>query len=471
MIEEHDIADNGSGEGASEAPLAVKPSAAYLDRLLESAPSITMVASPEGTVTYINGPLFEKMGYRRDEVVGDSFFNYIEMDAELEESIGYALGHPGLLLPTLYKVRHKDGRLITCEVVANNALDDPMIGGLVVTFRTFDERLLLDQMLESVGLGAPVAETLELAVQVIGQETLAAKGAIAYHPSPNGFESCLATPGLPEILRGGPCEVPGAVEGALPWIRALHTRQEQFATIAELPAAVGSLCRTEGVVGCWALPIVNEGRVVACVIIWRTKDEAPEPAHRLAADRLVRHIGVALERDQHTLQLQHAALHDSLTSLPNRMQFFERLDREMARAAVDHSTLAVFYVDLDGFKRVNDLLGHAAGDEVLVEAARRIENTVRPGDLSARLGGDEFAVICPDIGDVEVAHQIAERLVHEVAKPISLPADGNPVHIGASVGVAIAQPADQPATVLEAADAALYEAKNAGKGRWVTAAR
>ncbi len=169
------------------------------------------------------------------------------------------------------------------------------------------------------------------------------------------------------------------------------------------------------------------------------------------------------------MQLQHAALHDSLTSLPNRMQFFDRLDREMARAQHDASTLAVFSVDLDGFKGVNDGLGHAAGDEVLVEAARRIEHVVRPGDLSAQRGGDEFAVICPDIGDVDVARLIAQRLVDAVAMPFRIA--GDPVHIGASVGVALARPDDLPATVLEAADAALYEAKSAGKGRWVTASR
>jgi len=315
---------------------------------------------------------------------------------------------------------------VTCEVVANNALLDPMVEGLVVTFRTFDEGLLLGQMLESVGLGAPVTETLELAVQVIGEETLAAKGAIAYHPSPNGFESCLATPGLPEIMRGGPQRGAGRGRGIL----------AVGPSAPYAPGAARDLAGAAGGPGCavprggrrrvLGAPEINDGRAVACMIAWRTKDEPPEPAHRLTADRLVRHIGVALERDHHTMQLQDAALHDSLTSLPNRLQFFDRLDREMTRAKHEGSTLAVFYVDLDGFKRVNDLLGHPAGDEVLVEAARRIENAVRPGDLGARLGGDEFAVICPDIAEAYVAHQIAERLVHEVAKPISLSSDGAP---------------------------------------------
>jgi len=123
----------------------------------------------------------------------------------------------------------------------------------------------------------------------------------------------------------------------------------------------------------------------------------------------------------------------------------------------------VLYLDLDDFKPVNDTHGH--GDELLRAVTERIEGTVRPDDLVARLGGDEFAMLCPSVRDASVATAIAQRLIHEVARPIEL--SGAAVQVGLSVGVAISDrgEGDGP-QLLAAADAARYEAKRAGKGQW-----
>ena len=127
--------------------------------------------------------------------------------------------------------------------------------------------------------------------------------------------------------------------------------------------------------------------------------------------------------------------------------------------------IGVLYVDLDGFKAVNDAHGHLIGDDVLVEAAQRIAHVLRPSDTVARLGGDEFAVLCEELSDDEDAGAIAERIVHAFGEPFMV--EGREVRIGASVGIATVRASELDGEVLlDSADQALYEAKNAGRGRW-----
>jgi diguanylate cyclase (GGDEF)-like protein len=129
----------------------------------------------------------------------------------------------------------------------------------------------------------------------------------------------------------------------------------------------------------------------------------------------------------------------------------------------------VLYLDLDGFKQVNDTFGHGAGDELLRLASERITGCVRPEDLVARLGGDEFAVVCTDLTGTDEAEAIAGRLVEVMAQPFSI--DEQLIQVGLSVGVALTDAGDPSSgesvgRLVEAADRALYDAKQAGKGRY-----
>jgi diguanylate cyclase (GGDEF)-like protein len=166
-------------------------------------------------------------------------------------------------------------------------------------------------------------------------------------------------------------------------------------------------------------------------------------------------------RDQ--AAVAHMAHHDALTGLPNRLLFADRLNSALAHVRRG-GMMALHYVDLDGFKPVNDRLGHAAGDELLIHAARRLRASVRESDTVARLGGDEFAVIQTLIRDPSDAESVGARLVEAMSKPFRIGA--GEVRIGASVGVALAAGADLPAEALIAsADRALYRAKALGRGR------
>ncbi|WP_405678633.1 putative bifunctional diguanylate cyclase/phosphodiesterase [Streptomyces xanthophaeus] len=175
------------------------------------------------------------------------------------------------------------------------------------------------------------------------------------------------------------------------------------------------------------------------------------------------------ERVRLQAQLQHSAEHDPLTDLPNRALFTRRVRQALTgRRAGDHST-AVLFIDLDGFKAVNDTIGHQAGDELLIEAARRLQDSVRAGDTAARLGGDEFAALILGDGSRDRSareyqvHEIADRLRTTLSQPYRI--SGSEVRVAASIGVAFADPGITPSELMRNADLAMYRAKAGGKDR------
>jgi len=161
--------------------------------------------------------------------------------------------------------------------------------------------------------------------------------------------------------------------------------------------------------------------------------------------------------------IRHQALHDPLTGLPNRVLFDDRLQHALSRRARVGGYVAVMIVDLDGFKNVNDSLGHLAGDALLIAVADRFEAHLRGFDTIARLGGDEFAVLVDDLDEVDQAARLAQRVLDALVSPLPLP--DREVAIGASVGIALSDRAGiESDRLLSNADAAMYRAKREGKG-------
>jgi diguanylate cyclase (GGDEF)-like protein/PAS domain S-box-containing protein len=169
------------------------------------------------------------------------------------------------------------------------------------------------------------------------------------------------------------------------------------------------------------------------------------------------------ERKQVEEQLQHRAFYDPLTDLPNRALFLDRLQHlfHRSRRALGSPLFAVLYLDLDRFKSINDSLGHQAGDELLIGAARRLERCLRPGDTLARLGGDEFTVLLDDVRTEADATGVAERIHQELAGPLEV--SGNEVFTSVSVGIALSSAGYRcPEDMLRDADTAMYRAKAGG---------
>jgi diguanylate cyclase (GGDEF)-like protein/PAS domain S-box-containing protein len=164
-------------------------------------------------------------------------------------------------------------------------------------------------------------------------------------------------------------------------------------------------------------------------------------------------------------QLMHQAFHDPLTGLANRALLRDRTEHALARTRRHPSPRpALLFLDLDNFKMVNDSLGHAAGDSLLVEAARRLLACVRASDTVGRLGGDEFAVFIEDPADDEGCTKAAERIISALGRPFTVL--GREVFVGASLGIAVAQEVDDADDLLRNADMAMYMAKTRGKGRF-----
>lgn len=162
-------------------------------------------------------------------------------------------------------------------------------------------------------------------------------------------------------------------------------------------------------------------------------------------------------------RLRHASLYDALTGLPLRTLFADRLEQAVMRTKRDPSLrLAVLFVDLDGFKAVNDALGHEAGDGVLVLVARKLTSCVRKGDTVARLSGDEFAVLLEDLDQPEDALDLTGRIIDAITFPL-VQTDAV-LTISASVGVTLAAGKVEVKRLLQEADAAMYRARAAGKG-------
>ncbi|MBK4737881.1 diguanylate cyclase domain-containing protein [Noviherbaspirillum pedocola] len=169
--------------------------------------------------------------------------------------------------------------------------------------------------------------------------------------------------------------------------------------------------------------------------------------------------------DESRRLMEQQAQHDALTGLPNRRLLLDRLENTLEQARRQQRQVGLLYMDLDGFKEVNDRYGHACGDRLLVQVAERVRNAVRRADTVARIGGDEFIVLLPEVCDVRDAERPAEKLLNVLREPFAMP-EGD-VQISGSIGMALyPDNGDDMERLIASADTALYSAKRAGKSRY-----
>lgn len=217
-----------------------------------------------------------------------------------------------------------------------------------------------------------------------------------------------------------------------------------------------------GAASAMAAPVYEKGVAIGSLIVATSRrDRRYSEAEQEALLAFAEHASLALSDARTVEEAVFRSLHDPLTELPNRLLFQDRLDHALALAERSGRRVGVLFLDLDGFKRVNDSLGHAAGDELLVAVADRLRRSVRAADTVARFGGDEFAVLLEELASEGDAAGAAERLLAALAEPFRV--RSRSVVLTASVGVAVG--AGRRDDLVQAADLAMYRAKEGGKGR------
>jgi diguanylate cyclase (GGDEF)-like protein len=238
-----------------------------------------------------------------------------------------------------------------------------------------------------------------------------------------------------------------------------------FADLDSAPEDQVRMLRRSGMEAVVTVPIATDERLLGCLVVAVNKEPERLRVSRELRDRLsgvAAHAITALENGRLVDRITHQALHDDLTELLNRTGFKEALATANRRALASGERLGLFFLDLDGFKEVNDEFGHEAGDDLLGAIADRLASRLRLSDTAARLGGDEFAVIVEQLGDDETMEAIGERLAEAFLVPFSV--GERSVRVEASIGHAI-WPLDveKPEDLLRRADAAMYEVKRRGR--------
>jgi len=235
----------------------------------------------------------------------------------------------------------------------------------------------------------------------------------------------------------------------------------RVAVVEEQPesAGVAADLLEAGVPRALAVPLHEHGVVVGALVIGST-----DPAHVFPSSQremlvsFAEQASVALAAAKTANSIRHA-FNDSLTGLPNRALLLDRLEVALGRAERENQPVSVLFLDLDGFKVVNDSLGHVAGDRLLIEVARRLSGCLRRGDTAARIGGDEFAILLGDIGDPDRGPRVAERVIAALGEPFTVLE--REVFVSASIGIAYGQ--SDAESLLRNADVAMYRAKRSGE--------
>ena len=410
----------------------------YFRALIQNSPDIITVVDAKGTVLYQSPAMKRALGYEPEDRIGK---NGVEAAGLLHpddfparnEAFEKALCNPNVPVVVEVRMRHRDGSWRYVEETITNLLADPNVYGVVLNAHFITHRKKAEKDLqESEERFRSVVERTTDGVFMVDLDTNTILESNAALQNMFGY--------TPEELTGMKLYDIVAEDRESIDQNTQRLKEEKSLFIGErrYRHKDGSLLDVE--VSASVVPF-KDGEASCCIIRDVTERKALEE------------------------QLRYQAYHDSLTDLPNRALFLERLTQALAQTGREDGLVAVLLLDLNRFKAVNDSLGHDAGNAVLVAVAERLRASVRPGDTVGRIFGDEFAVLLEAPCSTEQAQRVAERIQERLRKPFK--AEGQEVLVSPSIGIALAEFAqDSPEEVLRRADLAMYAAKKRGKAEY-----
>lgn len=442
-------------------------SPSFHERVLEHLAAAVLVLDSSGNLAYANAATFELTGWTPEESIGTTILNYLHPDdlPWVTEAFGSLISTPtraassGASARTgvRFRILDREGGEIPVESMGGGGVDDEAIGGPVFVLRPARDDSLLDTVLGGIATGAALDTLITDILSIVTNPPIRIDAAI-HEQRADGTSRVVAS------THGSLDAVPMDTTSPLPWT-GLAT-EPGYLPVADLPPAVGRGMVAAGFTDCFharahAPDMSRTLRIVACTY---------EP-HRVRAgivqriERARELMSMVLSKQHNDRMLADEAARDALTGLPNRAGLVGSFDR-IRQAGGAH---AVMFVDLDGFKEVNDQRGHAVGDQVLATVADRLRRAVRFDDVVARLGGDEFALLLNEPSgtiDDTVVRRLADRVVEMLSEPVTV--GESKVAIGASVGIARVASDEDLDQALWRADSAMYHAKRTGGRRHVT---
>ena len=450
--------------------------------LAETSTDIVSLHDTEGTYLWISPSVTPQFGYREDQVLGKTAFDFVHPDdaATAAECIATLTRGEESTQTITMRMLHGDGEYKWIESVVSTITDLDGAPQLRVASRDITDRKGHERELEatSAELGRRLAETralarigecaleepdptrvMDIAVEATADVLGVPLAAIVELHSPTtllvrsgvGWKPGLIGSVIPATLRGGDEVLDKLREG-------LIAREVDAGRDFDI-----SILRDHGATS-GAQVLIGEARApFGALGLWSREGREFDDHDRDFLRAVATIVGDAVLRRRAEDAALHEAMHDRVTGLPNRALLLDRLTRALDRRR-EGGRVGVFLVDLDAFQVVNDSISHAAGDEVLAQVGPRLRGVLRPSDTIARFGGDSFAVICEDLHDDAHAQRLAERVTSAFARPFT--AADESFFISASIGVVVAMGGDSPHDVLRDADAAVHRAKEAGRNRY-----
>ena len=408
--------------------------------LTQNSSDIITLLGTDGTVHYQSPSIEHILGYRPEELVGKSIFDYVHPEdlGRVRRAFAKGLAEPDLHPSVQHRFRHKDGSWRYLESVGSNLLGESIVGEFVVNSRDVTERVWAEEKLRH-------AETR--------YRTLVERlPAVTYVQEIGGPEPAIYMSPQMETLTGyspEECKDPD-----LRWRMVHPDDRERMQAEDERAVEPGEIVTTEYRV------VRRDGRIV-----WVRNESVV--VEEVGGSRYWQGFMVDItERKALENELEYRAFHDPLTGLPNRDLFSDRLEHALTRAQRRDDMVAVLFLDLDNFKVVNDSLGHKAGDRLLVAVSQRLKRCLRSKDIVARMGGDEFTILLEGVSDASGAEETAERITRELWTPFTI--EGEHIFVTASIGIVLSDAVGggSGGDLLRAADVALYRAKDKDKARY-----